>query len=180
MRCEGTGVILTGPPLEGIHAQGGRMCDNELIRLKPQAHCCLISKLNKKVQGPTRPALSVRRPAILLTVAPSVHSPCQVAPQRAALPLVFCHWRGWLAVVSFITLSLSGCFSLWHWHWSWADSWDFTYRELTCHTHTRVFHTASHNAVYIWIVKSMHWAPVSSVRWNLIFRPTGRGVGRSV
>lgn len=45
------------PPLEGIHAQGERMCDNELIRLKPQAHCCLISKLNKKAQGPPRPAL---------------------------------------------------------------------------------------------------------------------------
>lgn len=43
--------------LEGIHAQGGRMCDDELIRLKPQAHCCLISKLNKEEQGPPRPAL---------------------------------------------------------------------------------------------------------------------------
>lgn len=44
------------------------MCDNELIREKPQAYCCFISTLNKEMRGPV--ALpSCHRVVILLTLA---------------------------------------------------------------------------------------------------------------
>lgn len=44
------------------------MCDNELIREKPQAYFCFISALNKEMRGPVA-LLSCHRVVILLTLA---------------------------------------------------------------------------------------------------------------
>lgn len=57
------------------------MCDNELIREKPQAYRCFISALNKEMRGPLA-LLSCHCVVILLTLALFVH---RVAPQLATL-----------------------------------------------------------------------------------------------
>lgn len=77
------------------------MCDNELIREKPQAFCCFISALNKEMRGPVA-LLSCHPVVILLTLVLSVH---RVAPQLATLFSCFCCCTGLVSQMRMISLS---------------------------------------------------------------------------